>query len=71
MEDGRRGGHLSAALDFMERATNRAEKPFFLWWNSTRMHVWDTHLKKESEARPGWASTPTGWWSTTATSGSS
>ena len=31
------------ALDFMERA-KKADKPFFLWWNSTRMHIF-THLK--------------------------
>ena len=31
------------ALDFMERA-KQANKPFFIWWNSTRMHIW-THLK--------------------------
>jgi arylsulfatase len=36
----------SGALDFMDRA-HGAGKPFFLWWNSTRMHVW-THLKAES-----------------------
>lgn len=29
-----------------------AKKPFFLWYNSTRMHVW-THLKKESEGKTG------------------
>jgi arylsulfatase len=39
------------ALDFMERAT-KADKPFFLWWNSTRMHVF-THLKQESEGTTG------------------
>ena len=36
----------AAALDFMERA-NTQGTPFFLWFNSTRMHVW-THLKEES-----------------------
>ena len=41
----------TAALDFMDRAT-AADKPFFLWWNSTRMHVW-THLKPESEGKTG------------------
>ena len=41
----------AAALDFMERAV-AAEKPFFVWWNSTRMHVW-THLKAESEGVTG------------------
>ncbi|MBE7521010.1 MAG: arylsulfatase [Burkholderiales bacterium] len=39
------------ALDFMARA--KAEnKPFFLWWNSTRMHIF-THLKKESDGKTG------------------
>ncbi len=41
----------AGALDFMDRAT-KADKPFFLWWNSTRMHVF-THLKKESEGKTG------------------
>src|SRR3972149_651518 len=27
------------ALDFMGRA-KKANKPFFLWWSSTRMHIW-------------------------------
>ena len=35
----------------MERA-RKANKPFFLWWNSTRMHIF-THLKKESEGKTG------------------
>ena len=35
----------------MERAV-KANKPFFLWWNSTRMHVF-THLKEESEGVTG------------------
>jgi len=39
------------ALDFMARAA-RANKPFFIWWNSTRMHIF-THLKKESEGKTG------------------
>lgn len=39
------------ALDFMERAKS-ADKPFFLWWNSSRMHVF-THLKKESQGVTG------------------
>ncbi|MCI0366467.1 MAG: arylsulfatase [Phycisphaerales bacterium] len=38
-------------LDFMGRA-KQANKPFFIWWNSTRMHIW-THLKKESEGKTG------------------
>jgi len=39
------------ALDFMERA-KKADKPFFIWWNSSRMHVF-THLKPESEGKTG------------------
>ena len=39
------------AMDFMERAV-KADKPFFVWWNSTRMHIW-THLKPESEGKTG------------------
>ena len=39
------------ALDFMARAAKDG-KPFFLWWNSTRMHIF-THLKAESEGKTG------------------
>jgi arylsulfatase len=39
------------ALDFMDRAHN-ADQPFFLWYNTTRMHIW-THLKPESEGVTG------------------
>src|SRR5437764_82549 len=39
------------AVDFMERA-KKADKPFFVWWNTSRMHVF-THLKKESEGKTG------------------
>ena len=31
------------AIDFMERAA-KADKPFFLWWNTTKMHIF-THLR--------------------------
>jgi arylsulfatase A-like enzyme len=41
----------AAALDFIDRA-KKADMPFFLWWNSTRMHVF-THLKKESQGKTG------------------
>jgi arylsulfatase len=41
----------AGALDFMTRA-KKAGKPFFLWWNSTRMHVF-THLKPESVGKTG------------------
>ena len=40
-----------AALDFWRRRT-RTDKPFFLWWNSTRMHIF-THLKPEAEGKTG------------------
>jgi arylsulfatase A-like enzyme len=46
------------ALDFMERAA-KADKPFFLWWNSTRMHIW-THLKPESVGKTGLGVYPDG-----------
>jgi len=42
---------LTAGLDFIERA-NKADKPFFVWFNTTRMHVW-TRLKPESVGRTG------------------
>src|SRR5262249_19871782 len=38
---------LDGALKFMD-AQAKAGKPFFCWFNSTRMHVF-THLKKESQ----------------------
>ena len=38
-------------LDFMRRAKND-DKPFFIWWNSTRMHIF-THLKAASEGKTG------------------
>ena len=37
---------LAAAKDFIQRQV-KADKPFFTWFNSTRMHVF-THLKPES-----------------------
>jgi arylsulfatase A-like enzyme len=48
----------SGALDFIDRA-NSSGKPFFLWWNSTRMHIW-THLKPESEGVTGLGVYPDG-----------
>ncbi|MHA1164401.1 MAG: arylsulfatase [Alphaproteobacteria bacterium] len=42
---------LAGATDFMERSV-KSKKPFFLWWNSTRMHIW-TRLKKESQGVTG------------------
>lgn len=49
---------LDASLKFMEKAV-KDDKPFFVWWNSTRMHVW-THLKKESEGVTGLGVYPDG-----------
>ncbi|MEN8139994.1 MAG: arylsulfatase [Thermodesulfobacteriota bacterium] len=36
---------VNAAIDFIERQT-KAGKPFFCWWNGTRMHF-RTHVKDE------------------------
>ena len=47
-----------ASLEYLERA-KKANKPFFLWWNSTRMHVF-THLKKESAGKTGLGIYPDG-----------
>src|SRR5262249_33998729 len=42
---------LAAAKDFIDRQ-HKAEKPWFCWFNSTRMHVF-THLKKASLGKTG------------------
>ncbi len=42
---------LGAAKDFIGRNA-RENKPFFCWFNSTRMHIW-THLKQASEGKTG------------------
>jgi len=49
---------LDASLKFMEKAVSD-DKPFFCWWNSTRMHIW-THLKKESVGVTGLGIYPDG-----------
>ncbi|NOK22349.1 arylsulfatase [Corallococcus carmarthensis] len=49
---------LDATLDFMDRA-QKDQKPFFIWFNSTRMHVF-THLKKESQGVTGLGLYPDG-----------
>ncbi|WP_390896849.1 arylsulfatase [Rubinisphaera margarita] len=41
----------AAAIDFIERQT-KAEKPFFCWWNATRMHF-RTHVREEHRDKPG------------------
>jgi arylsulfatase len=47
-----------ASLEYLEKAA-KSGKPFFLWWNSTRMHIW-THLKKESQGVTGLGTYPDG-----------
>ena len=42
---------LAKTLKFMDKA-HKAKKPFFVWFNTTRMHVW-TRLKKESQGVTG------------------
>jgi arylsulfatase len=42
---------LAKSLDFIDKA-HAANKPFFVWFNTTRMHVW-TRLKPESEGVTG------------------
>jgi arylsulfatase len=41
----------AAAIDFMGRAV-KADKPFFVWWNATRMHF-RTHVKPELQGSTG------------------
>ncbi len=41
----------TAAMGFMEKAVKDG-KPFFVWWNSTRMHIF-THLKAGSQGKTG------------------
>jgi arylsulfatase len=41
----------TAAKSFIDRAVQQ-QKPFFVWFNATRMHVW-THLKASSYGRTG------------------
>jgi arylsulfatase len=47
-----------ATLDYLVKA-KQADKPFFLWWNSTRMHI-HTHLKAESQGKTGLGIGPDG-----------
>ena len=42
---------LFAALDFIDRQ-NTANKPWFCYFNPSRMHVW-THLKPASQGKTG------------------
>ena len=45
-------------LGFMEKA-KKEDKPFFIWWNSTRMHIW-THLRPEVVGKTGLGIYPDG-----------
>lgn len=48
----------AASLDYLEK--RKADgKPFFMWWNSTRMHI-HTHLKDESKGVTGLGVYPDG-----------
>ena len=42
---------LNASLSFIDKA-HKADKPFFVWFNSSRMHYY-THLRKESVGLSG------------------
>lgn len=42
---------VAASTDFMDRAS-KAGKPFFIWFASSRMHIW-THLKPASQGKTG------------------
>jgi arylsulfatase A-like enzyme len=42
---------LEATLEFIDKSVEQ-DKPFFTWFNASRMHVW-THLKPESEGVTG------------------
>ena len=49
---------LSATMDFIGRA-HAADKPFFAWFNPSRMHIW-TRLKAESQGKTGLGVYPDG-----------
>ena len=49
---------LKATLDFIDRA-NRDKKPFFVWFNPTRMHIW-TRLKPAVPGKTGLGIYPDG-----------
>jgi arylsulfatase A-like enzyme len=52
------GEFLDASMKFMDAAV-KDDKPFFCWFNSTRMHIF-THLKKESKGVTGLGVYPDG-----------
>src|SRR5213596_3159243 len=49
---------LGATTDFIDRA-NEEKKPFFAWFNPSRMHIW-TRLKPESQGKTGLGIYPDG-----------
>jgi arylsulfatase A-like enzyme len=49
---------LDATLQFIDKQ-HQAGKPFFVWFNSTRMHIF-THLKAESQGKTGLGLYPDG-----------
>ena len=49
---------LKGSMDYLARA-KKADKPFFLWVNFTRMHIW-LRLKKEVEGKTGLGPYPDG-----------
>ena len=49
---------LAATVDFIDRA-NREKKPFFAWFNPTRMHIW-TRLAPEAQGKTGLGIYPDG-----------
>jgi arylsulfatase len=49
---------LKATIDFIDKA-NRDKKPFLVWFNPTRMHIW-TRLKPESQGKTGLGIYPDG-----------
>ena len=51
-------GYTESAIDFIERQ-HKAGKPFFCWWNSTKMHIW-THLKDGVKGKTGLGVYPDG-----------
>ena len=49
---------LAASLDFIDRA-HKEDKPWFVWFNTSRMHIW-THLKPASQEKTGLGVYPDG-----------
>jgi arylsulfatase A-like enzyme len=49
---------MAATKDFIQRNV-KAGKPFFAWFNTSRMHIW-THLKEASQGKTGLGIYPDG-----------